>query len=394
MGNEFSRRELVKRGAALPLAISELAHGQAGNSWVLFGTDTGDGIYRARWNAETGAVGPIELAVKTPHPTFFAMHPARNILYTTNELEEGGVSAFHVDRATGALTLLGQSGTHGAGPCYISVDPAGTALFAANYNDGSLANLRLAADGKPGPVLTSTVYCTGGHGPYAGRQDGPHMHCALVSPDGHYLLACNLGCDEILTFRIMEKQPDDPTGFVLHVSSTGLREVGSVKTRPGVGPRHVAFHANGRWVYCIDELACALDVYDWHEGVLTPRLADSVSTLEQPVHRGADGLPETASEIAIVGDVLYAATRGADVIAVFAIDPATGRLAHEQTVPAGGRIPRHFAVSPDQRWIVVANQGTDVAGTASVAVFRRGQGGRLALTKSYPAVSPMFVQWV
>lgn len=68
-----------------------------------------------------------------------------------------------------------------------------------------------------------------------------------------------------------------------------------------------------------------------------------------------------ASEIEIdrAGRTLYASNRGHDSIAMFRIEPRSGRLSFLGAEPAQGRTPRFFALSPNGRWLYVLNEDSD-----------------------------------
>ena len=289
--------------------------------WILLGTGTDKGIFRAAWNAERGELSGIEVAAATEHPTFLAMHPRLPILYATNESPkgDGALCSFRLDARTAGLTPLARVTSRGSGPCYVSVDATGSDAFVANYNGGSFAAFGLGAGGElrgAGLFECQGNAACGVIGPNAARQEAAHLHCAVISPDNRFVLACNLGEDAIEIFRI-HPGAAVPTEVPLRIA-----------TRAGSGPRHVAFHPNGLWLYCIYELDCTIDLYDWNvsNGVAAPVLRkDSViSTLKS---RAA--LPgSTACEIVVSPDgrFVYANTRG---------DPGTGRL---------GETPKSFVI--------------------------------------------------
>ncbi len=376
-----TRRRFVATAAALPTAVRSFAAARHEPKWVLLGTDKGKGIYCAAWNAQTGQLGAPELAIIIEHPTFLALHPWLPVLYAANEVEQGKLSSFRVDALHGKLTPMQQRPARGSGPCYVSVDHKGNNAFLANYNSGSVTALSLSADGSLLGIPV-TFDCAGNAacgppGPSKPRQDAPHMHCAVVSPDNKYLLACDLGDDAIQVFPL----------------STLFSNPVRVATRAGSGPRHVAFHPNGRWLYCIHELDCTIDLYDWsvqgQKPTLTLRSDSVISTL-------ATGTPLhgcTACEIVVSDDgrFVYANTRGENTLAVYRIDPKTGLLTEQQRVDTGGDVTRHIAFDPSRRWLLCSNQGS-----STVTVFAHDpKTGELSETpKTFPAESPMFVQFV
>jgi 6-phosphogluconolactonase len=387
MLSRTSRRTFLAASAALPFAVRSFAM-PSNPKWILLGTDKGKGIYRAAWNATTGEVGTSELAAEVVRPSYFAMHPTLSILYSANELPKGHgtMSSFALDPKTATLKSLDSKGADGAGTCYIATDPQGRVLVAANYNSGNVACCPLSAEGKIGDVESSQADHLP-HGPMASRQDASHMHCTTFSPDGDFLLCCDLGCDAILIFEVTQAEKADEKKH----SDISLRA--DTKTRAGSGPRHVAFHPNGRWLYCIHELDCTIDLFDLSIAAgkpsLVPRANSVVSTLASPEH-----LPgSTACELVLSDDgrFLYANTRGEDSLVVYSIDPKTGLLTEQQRLKSGGKVTRHIAFDPSRRWLLCAHQGS-----SAITVFAHdAKTGKLSESpKTFAAETPMFIQFV
>jgi len=371
----------------VPFALRAMAKPAATPRWVFLGTDLGKGIYRASWDAATGSLGDVELAVATDRPDFFAMHPKLPLLYSVNSVGsgKGGVSSFRVDAARGELTLLHRADSHGDGPCAVSVDATGRAAFVANYPGGSFAAYHLGPGGEisdAGGLDCKGNAACGPLGPVKARQEAPHLHCAVVSPKNNYVLVCDLGDDAIEVFPIAPGA-DKLLGTPVRVG-----------VRAGSGPRHVAFHPNGKWVYCIHEVDCTIDLFDWSAGKLTWRAGSVISTLAKGVPVGIN----TACEIVVSDDgkFVYACTRFVNEITVYRVDAATGLLTEQQRLSCGGQIPRYFAFDPSRRWLVCTNQGTGVAGSGNVTVFAHDPAtGKLSETpKTFAAETPMFVLWV
>jgi 6-phosphogluconolactonase len=384
-----TRRRFLAAGAALPWAVRAMAAPKKDYivpRWVLFGSG-GKGIYRASWNAAAGTIGPVELAVETDHPTFLAQHPVLPVLYAANEppTGDGGVSSFHLDAGKAELKPLQTVSAKAPGTCFVSVDHAGNAVFAANYAGGSLAAYRL--DQKGGlSEATSFFDCRrnpscGTLGPVKPNQDAPHLHSAMLAPDNKYLLVCNLGEDAIEIFPLTS-HGDDP-----------LEAPTRVSVRPGSGPRHVAFHPNKRWVYCAHELDCTVDLFDWKvqhgEAQLTVR-DDSTAQL-LPKGTALTGNSACEVEVSPDGKYVYANTRGQNWLVVFAVDKSTGLLTEIQRVDTGGTVTRHFAFDPTRRWLVCANQGSS---TVTVQAHDPATGRLSGKPASFPVDTPMYVHFL
>ena len=335
--------------------------------FVYFGTYTGEkskGIYVAEFEAATGRLSAPGLAAETPNPTFLALDASRQVLYAVNEVSDfgkknaGAVSAFRLDQKTGRLTFLNQQPSGGAGPCHLAVEQNGRCVLVANYGSGSVAVLPLDTDGRLREPSTSIQH----HGSSINlqRQEGPHAHFITWDPRNHLVLTCDLGLDKVLIYQLDDLRlglsPNDPPAFSL---------------KPGSGPRHLAFHPNGRYAYVLSELSSTLSVCSFDEQVGELKEIQNVSTLPQDFH-GANSGAEV--QVHPSGKFVYASNRGHNTIAVFAIEPATGKVKLIQHHSTQGKTPRHFCLDPTARWLLAENQDSDNVVVLSVDA----QSGRLA----------------
>jgi 6-phosphogluconolactonase len=357
--------------AAVALGFAVRAQQPPPGMLVYIGTYTGEkskGIYVTRMNPATGELTAPELAAETPSPSFLAVHPSRNLLYSVNEVNTfqgkpaGAVTAFSIDRATGKLTLLNQQSSVGGGPAHLIVDKEGRNVLVANYGGGSVAVLPIDADGRLKPS-SSFVQHTGSS-VNASRQKEPHAHSVNVDAADKFAYVADLGLDKVLVYKYDSAKgtltPNDPPFATV---------------KPGSGPRHFALHTTGRFAYVINELTCTVTAFrnDAATGTLTE--IESVSTLPpgtimQPQFSGSE------VQVHPSGKFLYAANRGNDTIAVFTIDQATGRLTQVQHQLTLGNIPRGFGIDPDGRFLLAGNQKSD-----TLVVFRIDQqSGRLTPT--------------
>jgi 6-phosphogluconolactonase len=293
------------------------------------------------------------------------------------------VTTFDLDTETGILTEKSKVTSAGAGPAYISVDSTGHAAFVADYFGGTIASYAIQPDGSLSQPVDTFDYKDpkfGHHGPVPVRQDGPHPHSVFVSPDDRFLIVNDLGNDALSVFRI------DPGTAKLTPSDPLLTSL-----RPGSGPRHIAFHPNGRWVYLINELDSTLDHLLWSTTHSVTHSQAFLVNTNKPVKTIAQGFPadkNTAAEVMISpdGNFLYASNRGEDTLVVFSIAD-NGSLKEVQRISCGGKTPRHFTFDPTFNWILCGNQDS-----ASITVFRRDQGtGKLAgPAQTVPVDSPLF----
>jgi 6-phosphogluconolactonase len=342
---------------------------------------TSKGIYAYRFDPATAKLTSLGLAAETINPSFLAVHPNRRFLYAVNEIQNyqgqksGGVSAFAIDHATGKLTLLNEVASKGADPCYITVDKTGKYVLVANYTGGSIAVFPVLEDGRLGEA--SGLVQHAGHGANPERQEGPHAHSIDLSPDNRFAMVDDLGLDETLVYKF-----DGTKG------SLTANDPAFVKADPGAGPRHFAFHPNGKFGYVINEMGSSVSVfaYDAAAGILHRQQTTST------IPKGFAKLNEDAEiEVHPSGKFLYASNRGHDSIAVFAIDPSKGTLTLIEYVPTKGQSPRHFAIDPTGTLIFAENEKSD-----DIVLFRIDpQTGRLTPTgKVLDVGQPVCVKFV
>lgn len=368
------------------VGAAESMRQNSGEFFVYFGTYTkgkSQGIYRARLDSATGRLSPVELAIEAADPSFLAVHPTGKFLYAIDESADPakkpgrGVLAYAIDGRTGGLTLLNEQDPGGPGPCHLEVDHTGQTLLVANYSGGSVASLPLGPDGRIGKA--NTVHAHRGSSVNPTRQRQSHAHAIHVAPDNRHALVPDLGIDRVMVYRL------DATK-----STLAPNEPAFVSLPPGSGPRHLAFHPQGKFVYVINELLCTLAVFAYEAPAGTLAEVQTVSTLPagETVQRGYS----TAEVIAHPsGKFLYGSNRGHDSIVVYAIDVTTGKLTLVQHQATAGKTPRHFAVDPTGAWLLAENQQSD-----SVVVFRLdATSGRLTPTGQSLAVpSPVCAVFV
>jgi 6-phosphogluconolactonase len=355
-----------------PLAPAS-AHAVSSTGGALLGyigTYTGKkskGIYAFRLDA-SGRMTQPTLVAESENPTFLAVHPNQKFLYAANEIgsfngkKSGGVTAFAINAKTGELTPLNEQPSGGDGPCHLVVDATGKNVLVANYGGGSIEVLPVQEDGRLGEPTTFIQHQGGSVNKQ--RQEAPHAHFITTDPANRFALTCDLGLDKVLVYSFDAAKgslaPNDPP---------------SASIQAGSGPRHLAFHPNGRFAYVINEMACTLTAftYDSKRGEL--KQLQNVSTLPP----GEDLKPNFSTaevEVHPSGKFLFGSNRGHDSIAVFSIDQKTGRLTHVENQATRGKTPRNFAVAPGGKYLLAENQDSD-----SIAVFRIDpKTGRLSST--------------
>jgi 6-phosphogluconolactonase len=297
------------------------------------------GIALAELDLSTGALSAPSMIMETRDPAHFTLSADGRHLYMCNTGTPGGVSAFEVDRKSGALKFQNYVESKGRGPSYVSVDGTGRYVLDANYGGGYVEVLGTQKDGS---LAARTAFVQHVGSSVHQRQDKPYAHWIRTDPSNRFALVADLGMDQIVVYRF-----DAATGGLTP------NDPPFAKMTPGMGPRHLAFHPNGKWLYAIQELSNEVVALKWDgaNGSLTPFQA--VKTLADDF-KGSN----TAAEIAVRddGQFVYASNRGEDSIVVYAVDANTGELTFRQRVSSAGKVPRYFALDPTNRWLVVSNQ--------------------------------------
>ncbi len=311
---------------------------------VYVGTYTGaqsKGIYSFHFQPSTGDAGEASLAAETGNPSWLAVDPRDHYLYAANEYnsEKDSVSAFRIDRASGKLAPLNSVSSGGRGTCHLSVDRTGRNLLLASYNSGTVAVRRINDDGSIGEQTAFDQHS----GP---ADTPPHAHSMYLSPDQKFVLGADLGLNRVLVYHFDAAngtlRPNSPPYATLPFHS---------------GPRHLAFHPDGKILYLIEEISGTIVTFEWNrkDGTLHP--LQTISTIP-------DGFAgkNNAQEIQVSSDgrFVYASNGGPSTIAVFAAGK-NGLLTEVQQAPTQGALPRGMAIDPSGNYLFVANQkGNDV----------------------------------
>ena len=383
---ELNRREFLRLAAIAPGAAQSLwsRSGQEAKRRLLFvGTQTGpggsQGIYAYHWDPASGDLQAAGLAAESDNPTFLAVDPDAKYLFAANEIAgfeakaSGAVSAFAIDHGAARLRAINKVLALGTGTCHVAADHLGRTAFCANYSGGSASSFVIDYDGQISDAVSHFQYRfeSQGHGPNTERQEAAHAHRVTVSPDDRYLLVNDLGLDCIHIYHLDDRNAKLTANAPAQWSAT-----------PGSGPRALRFHPNGRFAYCVHELVSQVEVLEWDREKGTLESVQKVSLIPDDYRgttRGADIV------VTRDGHFAYAANRDYDCLVSFVVDAKDGKLTLLGRGSCGGKIPRHLALDPTERWVLVANEQSDW-----ISVFARdGKTGKLAESgKSFPISKP------
>lgn len=347
------------------------------NYYLVIGTYTrgnSEGLYVYKMNTETGEVNYVSKATAA-NPSFLDISPDEKFVYAVNEdaNDKGSVSVFSFDKSSGALTYIDKQTSGGDHPCYIAVNKTGKWVAAANYSGGSFSTLPIMANGTLG--VPTTIQHTGSS-VNKERQDKPHVHSTVFSPDDKYIFVPDLGLDKVMIYAFNPgsgKPEPAPVPFAA--------------TTPGSGPRHFTFHPNGKLAYLVEEMGGAVSAYKYKDGKLT--LIQNISTYPADF----TGKKWSADiHVSPDGKFLYASNRvPANNMAIFSIDQKSGKLKALGYESTKGEVPRNFTIDPSGNFLLVANQESD-----SIVIFKRNkQTGLLTDTGNRIKVGkPVCLKWV
>jgi 6-phosphogluconolactonase len=356
----LSRRDFVSLSAlgalgavGLGAARSVGAEEAEADQLLYVGTYTTDGhskgIYLVRMSRDSGALSLVGLVGTTSNPSFLTLSADGKVVYAVNEVAKfgeratGSVTAFARDRATNMLRELSSQPTGGADPCYVTTDRRGKSVLVANYSGGSVAAFPISSNGDIG-VVSSFVQHQG-KGPDAERQEGPHAHCVMPDPSNRFVLVADLGLDRIFVY-----------GFDERSAKLTPKPVTEGTLAPGAGPRHLAFHPNGRIVYVANELNSTITVFRYD-----PRTGSLLARQTVPAISETTSVKNFPADLHVhpSGRFLYMSNRGPDSISAFTIDDVNSDLRPLQRESTGGKWPRNFAVDASGKFLLVANQRSD-----------------------------------
>ena len=334
-------------------------------------TDNGSyGLYSYRFDVNSGEATVLD-SVAADNPSFAIYH--RGTVYAVNEVNgpEAAVASYRFNRKNGSFRLTGSLSSAGADPCHLSTN--GRYLLSSNYTGGTLAVFQLRRNGKlqsvkggPAAVATGT---TGG--PDLSRQDTPHIHCSVFSPDGKYVYASDFSADRILRFEVTSDGIDNDS-----------EDQVVCQLDADYGPRHLVFSPNGKFFYVIGELSGTVTAFRYKKGELI-----RIGVVDADPY---DGRGSADIHISPDGKFLYASNRLVnDGISVFSIKK-DGSL--EFVTNQATRIhPRNFNISPDGRFLLCACRDSDM-----IQVFTRdSKTGLLTDTgRNIAVLHPVCVEWV
>mgnify|MGYP003575013448 CR=1 FL=1 len=324
-------------------------------TYVFFGSFNHDketeGIYVYELDTIKGKLKKITTYKGVLNPSYLTLSPDGKYLYSCTESKTpgaGSVSSFAFDKEKKSLIYLNSQKSGGENPVYTTTDNSGKWLINGNYTEGSVSVYPIAEDGSIQSAVQYFKY-TEGSNFRANRQDRAHIHATVFSPDNKYIYFTDLGADKIRCYKF------DNT------SAKPLTEELSISTDPGSGPRHLTFHPNGKFAYCIEEISGMVSAYKYNDDKLKPMMGVPVF-INEPI----EGCEGSDTHISPDGKFLYASNRSNENhIVIFSIDNngLLKKIGYQSTF---GLHPRTFAIDPSGKFIIVTN-----VNSSNAVVFKR-----------------------
>lgn len=333
-----------------------------------FASANAKGIACFHIDPETGAAQLAGITEGIDNPTFLAVASDGKSLCATSEVlgwNEGVISAYAINRTTGALSYLCKQPTRGDIAAHLSFDRTGKFAASVNYSvlpmdampNRSLAIFPRSDNGALGPVAAEAGY--EGNGKDPARQERPHAHCVRWTPDNRFVVVADLGADKL---RV----------HAFDAAAGKISPHGEASLPAGSGPRHFVFHPSLPYAYSVNELASTVAsfAFDAAKGSFELLAVEATVPQEALAHNHCSAIKASRD-----GKHLFVGNRGHDSIGCLAIDQATGIASFASTTPSGGKTPRDIEFDPSGKVLAVANQDSD-----SISLFRYdSRDGGLAL---------------
>lgn len=338
------------------VVVSQSTILQAADPLVLitsFGAGENGAIQAYRFEMASGSLKPVHRTGGIDNPYFIVISPDQKFLYSIDAKSFGGsepeqVASFALDAQTGKIKFLNKQSTKGTASCYLEIDRTGKTVLVANYTTGNVASFPVQADGTLGEAASFFQHTGSSVNPE--RQKSPNAHCFVISPDNRFAFACDLGIDQILSYRL------DASKAKLTPNQPAF-----AKAPAGAGPRHLTFHPSGKYVYVINELKNSVTLFDYAKetGVMTER--QTISTLPNDF----TGVSHCADvKVTPDGRFLFGTNRGHDTIASYKIAD-DGSLSLIAITPSLGKGPQNLAITGKGEYLICANMPGN-----NIAVFR------------------------
>ncbi|WP_300675353.1 lactonase family protein [Soonwooa sp.] len=328
----------------------------AQQTFVFFGSFNWDknktGIYVYELNSITGKLKKVTTAKGIKNPSYITLSQDGKFVFActdTKTEKDGSISSFAFNPEQKSLSFINSQKSGGENPVYLSVDQSGKWLVNGNYTEGSASIYAISEKGFISPFAQNFQFAEGSINPK--RQDRAHIHSTVFSPDFEYVFMPDLGADKIRAYKFDKNNPKPLSEAEPSFSQSVL----------GSGPRHLTFHPNGKYAYCIEEMGGAISVYDYQNGQLK-----SIQRIFTHPENQEGEFEGSDIHVSPDGRFLYASNRGQENnIAIFSINEngSLKNIGYQSTL---GKHPRIFALDESGDFLIATN-----VQTSDAIVFKR-----------------------
>lgn len=321
------------------------------------------GIYQYQLSTD-GKLDSITLAVKTNNPSFLTKSIDKKYIIATNSIDNGSITSFLIQNKN--LKKINSSKTN-RNPCYVTTNKNNYVLT-ANYSSGT-TNLHELKDGVLSDILDiqeNKITIPSNHP----RQNSAHSHSCYFEPNSNNIITIDLGANKLIFGSI-----DSISKKIV------VNKFKELQMPIGAGPRILTFHPTQPWFYVVNELDATVSFVKKNLQNNTYQIIETVETLSQDLKKG-----NTAAHIEISkdGKYIYMTNRGNDTVGVLEVSES-GKLTLIQTISTHGKHPRNFVLSPDDKFVLVANRDSN-----NICSFKRNQkNGKLTFVSEVNAPKPV-----
>jgi DNA-binding beta-propeller fold protein YncE len=298
-------------------AVQELPTNTPRFAYVADFNGGGAGSVIAFSISNSGALAPVGAVAAGVGTVAVSANGTGNFVYAANQ--DGTVSAYTVNRDTGALTPVSGTFTAGTSPSWVAVQPDTRFVYVANGGSNDLSGFSIIGPaGTLVPVPKTPFACSG----------SPVR--VIVDPSGRFVYVAEGAAG----------------AGVFFINGDGsLTSEQTVTPAAGASASAVTVEPRARFAYITDSVnSVSAFAIDSTSGKLTSIAGSATVTGTNPVALTTDG----------TGSFLYVANRGSNDIAAFRIDPNTGALTSLGANVAAAS-PLDLASDPSGRFLYVVN---------------------------------------